>query len=252
MKRKSLIIGLVAAVLAAGSLEGCGQEVAEPTKAAVMEDGTQLVEKLEGSVPDFTEAELSDKETRVEYQELDGLGRATGMTAVLSKDSLKKKAEKPEGITTTGYHKVWYDSIPQINGNVGTYLFGHCHLLKSRLGGAKDDARNFFTGTYTLNSRNGMGQYEEMVIKCVKEGKCHVIYRVTPEYTGNNLVADGVTMEAMSMEDNGESLSFKVYVRNIQHGIHINYENGFSYAENRQTAAPVAETETKEPEEKEN
>lgn len=252
MKRKSVIIGLAATVLATGGLTGCGQAVTEPTETAVIEDSTQLVEELDDSVPDFTEAELSDTNERVDYGELDELGRATGMTAVLSKDSLKKKTEKPEGITTTGFHKVWYDSIPKANGNVGAYLFGHCHLLRSRLGGAKNDDRNFFTGTYALNSRSGMGQYEEMVVKCVKEGKCHVIYRVTPEYTGDNLVADGVTLEAMSMEDNGESLSFKVYVRNIQHGIHINYENGISYAENRQAAVPVAETQMQEPEEKEN
>ncbi|MGN0414826.1 MAG: hypothetical protein ACI4FX_04985 [Agathobacter sp.] len=115
MKRKSLIIGPAAAVLAAGSLEGCGQSVTEPTEAAITEDSTQLVEELDGSVPDFKEAELSDTEERVDYGELDELGRATGMTAVLSKDSLKKKTEKPEGITTTGYHKVWYDSIPKAN-----------------------------------------------------------------------------------------------------------------------------------------
>lgn len=233
MKRKQAVIYLVAAVLVAGSLSGiagCSRSEPEPTEYTSKENRTQLVEEMDDGVPAFTAEELSDTKCRVEYGELDDLGRATGMTAVLSKKSLTKKQEKPEGIATTGYHKVYYASIPKTNGDVGTYLFSHCHLLKSRLGGAGNDNRNFFTGTYSLNSRKGMGEYEAQVINCLKEGGIHVIYRVTPQYTADNLVADGVLMEGMSMEDNGERLSFKVYIRNIQHGIHINYENGTSYA----------------------
>lgn len=234
--RKRICISAIAVlfIASAGCLGGCtAKDVSISTEESEYTTEDSLVEKRNSGVPEFDQNMLAQQQDYVEYGELDEYGRATGMTAVLSEKSLRKKSEKtdPE-ITTTGYHKVWYDTIVTKTGDVGANLWQHCHLLKSRLGGASDDERNFFTGTYSLNVK-GMAPYEDEIIRYLElaESENHVLYRVTPVYEEDNLVASGVIMEALSMEDGGEGLCFHVYVRNIQHGIHIDYKTGFSYQE---------------------
>ncbi len=54
----------------------------------------------------------------------------------------------------------------------------------------------------------------------------HILYRVTPAFSGENLVASGVLMEAVSLEDGGEGLRFCVYCYNVQPGVVIDYLTG--------------------------
>lgn len=191
----------------------------------------ELVVERNGGIPEFDVGAVSPV-NRINYGETDALGRATGVTAVLSAEGMRKKTEKiSPDVMPPGYHRIWYDSIVTEDGKRGAYLWQRCHLLKSLMGGASDDERNFIAGTVALNYASGMAAYEQMVIEYLKHSGNHVIYRVTPVYEKNNAVACGIIMEAMSVEDNGEGLCYNVYVRNIQPGIGIDYATGVSYLE---------------------
>lgn len=195
-------------------------------------DENILVENRNDGMPVFAEQMLARTDNFISYRELDSLGRATGMIAILSAEGIREESEdiSPE-VVTTGFHVVWYDRIETRTGKNGAYLWRRCHLLKSKLGGSADDERNFITGTYALNYSPGMGAYETQIIKYLKSSGNHVLYRVTPVYEDDNLVASGVTLEAISLEDNGNGICFHVFIKNIQPGIHIDYETGFSYQE---------------------
>ena len=239
MQKKQLrhtSVGIVtAAAITAGIcfLTGCrapGADMVMETESG--SEKKELTEVQNGGIPDFDEHMFSVTENSVSYNSLDSLGRSTGMTAVLSADQLRDRKEViSPNVTTTGYHTVWYDNIKTRTGKKGAYLWQRCHLLKSRLGGSADDNRNFFTGTYALNYAPGMGEYESQIIHYLKSSKNHVLYRVTPVYEGDNLIASGVILEAASMEDHGAGLCFNIFIRNIQPGIHIDYSNGFSSQE---------------------
>lgn len=223
------------------------------TDNAMSETGVTgaFVEERNGNVPDFGVSDFdgntgnASMDHCVVYGELDEYSRSTGVSAYLSADMLQKSEKIEKDVTTSGMHTVYYDTITQTDGTKGAYLFRRCHLLKSVLGGAKDDVRNFFTGTYDLNYL-GMHTYEQMVIRYLKETKNHVMYQVTPVYTGENLIADGVVMQAYSVEDNGAGICFSVYIRNIQPGIRIDYATGFSYLERTGTIEKTEETEGEE------
>lgn len=244
LEKKNIIktVCIAAAVIAAsGSLSGCRKGNSDSTQAQfeyvhdnkedVEKDNKKIIEH-DGDIPNFTEEELKNTTNHVDYGNLDDLNRSTGMTAVISKKDLHRKTKRTKKhVESSGYHKVWYNEIPKKNGNLGANLFLHCSLLETRLGGSNNDDRNFFTGTYSMK-HNGMNEYEKKVIKFLKTSDNHVLYRVTPIYTDDNLIADGVQMEAMSMEDKGEGLCFNVFIKNEQQGIHINYKTGTSYKEN--------------------
>lgn len=223
------------------TLEGGTEAVEEDTYAdpqvtsndfsEIITENMEFITELDGNIPEFS-ASVQEwlYDAGVIYGGLDDYGRSTGIYAYLSADRLQKSEKIGADVTTSGLHTVYYDTIVQTDGTKGAYLFRRCHLLKSALGGAKDDARNFFTGTYDMNYR-GMNIYEQQVIHYLKETGNHVLYQVTPVYTGENLIPDGVVMQGYSEEDDGAGICFHVYIQNIQPGIHINYENGFSYLE---------------------
>ena len=71
--------------------------------------------------------------------------------------------------------------------------------------------------------------FENMVADYVNETDNHVLYRVTPVFEGDNLVASGVRIEAESVEDKGEGIQFHVYCYNVQPGITIDYATGDSW-----------------------
>ncbi len=121
----------------------------------------------------------------------------------------------------TGWHTVKYDQVE------GKYLYNRCHLIGYQLTGENANEKNLITGTRYLNVE-GMLPFENMVADYVKETGNHVLYRVTPIFTGDDLVADGVEMEALSMEDDGEGISFHIFAYNNQPGISINYATGDS------------------------
>lgn len=124
-------------------------------------------------------------------------------------------------IKPTGWHSVRYDCVE------GKYLYNRCHLIGYQLTAENANEKNLITGTRYMNVE-GMLPFENIVVDYIKETGNHVLYRVTPIFKDNNLVASGVQMEAKSVEDNGKGVLFNVYVYNNQPGIEINYLTGES------------------------
>ena len=124
-------------------------------------------------------------------------------------------------IKPSGWHTIKYDHID------GKYLYNRCHLIGYQLTGENAYEKNLITCTRSMNTK-GMLQFENMVTKYIKDTGNHVLYRVTPVFEGNNLVATGVEMEAYSVEDNGKGIKFNVFVYNIEDGIIIDYKTGDS------------------------
>mgnify|MGYP000467766200 CR=1 FL=1 len=112
----------------------------------------------------------------------------------------------------------------------GKYLYNRCHLIGYQLTAENANKNNLITGTRYLNV-DGMLLFENMVADYIKETNNHVLYRVTPIFTGDNLLADGVLMEAESVEDNGEGISYNVFCYNVQPGVKIDYATGDSSLE---------------------
>ena len=147
--------------------------------------------------PDFTEEEKTT-ESYEHYSDLDSLGRCGVAEANIGQDLMPTEKRGAIGqVKPTGWHTVKYDQVD------GKYLYNRCHLIGYQLTGENANEKNLITGTRYLNVE-GMLPFENMVADYIKETGNHVLYRVTPIFTGENLVADGVEMEALSMEDNGE------------------------------------------------
>ena len=129
-------------------------------------------------------------------------------------------------VKPTGWQTVKYDCVD------GKYLYNRCHLIGFQLTGENANKQNLITGTRYMNV-DGMLPFENMVADYVKETENHVLYRVTPFFEGENLVASGVQLEAKSVEDQGEGVCFNVYVYNCQPGVVIDYATGESRLEER-------------------
>ena len=173
--------------------------------------------KINGNKPFFTEEEITTKSYE-SYGELDGLGRCTVAIACIGRDLMPSEERGSiSSVTPSGWQSAKYD---------GQYLYNRCHLIGFQLTGENANDKNLITGTRFMNV-NGMLPFEDMVADHVKDTGYHVMYRVTPIYSSNNLVANGVLMEAYSVEDEGE-ISFCVYVYNNQPGIAIDYATGNS------------------------
>ena len=132
-----------------------------------------------------------------------------------------EKRESISSVKPSGWHSVKYDIVE------GKYLYNRSHLIGYQLTAENANDRNLITGTRYFNATL-MLPYENMVADYIKETNNHVLYRVTPVFEGNNLVATGVQMEAKSVEDNGEGIEFNVFVYNVQPGITIDYATGDS------------------------
>ena len=117
--------------------------------------------------------------------------------------------------------------VLSLSSKSGTLLYNRCHLIGHQLAGEDANEKNLITGTRYFNVE-GMLPFENIVADYVKETNNHVLYRVTPVYDGNDLVAKGVQMEAYSVEDDGEGVLFNVFVYNVQPGITIDYATGNS------------------------
>ncbi|MBR0366215.1 MAG: DNA/RNA non-specific endonuclease [Clostridia bacterium] len=157
-----------------------------------------------------------------DYSPLDRNGRCGRDFANLCTELMPTEARGDiSGIIPTGWHSVKYDSIS------GKYLYNRCHLIGRQLAGEDANAQNLITGTRYLNV-TGMLPFENMVADYVKETDNHVLYRATPCFDGEELVARGVEIEAMSLEDNGEDVCFNVVCFNVQPGIVIDYDTGDS------------------------
>lgn len=156
------------------------------------------------------------------YSKLDSLGRSGVAFANIGVDLMPAGERGSIGmIKPSGWHTVKYDIVD------GKYLYNRCHLIGYQLTGENANEKNLITCTRHMNSV-GMLKFENMVAEYIKKTNNHVLYRVTPIYEGNNLLAMGVQMEALSVEDNGNGIKFNVFVYNIQDGIDIDYKTGDS------------------------
>ncbi len=177
---------------------------------------------LDDNIPSFTVEELQQAPFEY-YSELDYLGRCGPATAMIGQELMPTEERGSIGqVKPTGWHTVKYDVVD------GKYLYNRCHLIGYQLTGENANEKNLMTGTRFLNVQ-GMLPFEDMVAEYIKYTGRHVLYRVTPIYEGENLLASGVQMEAMSVEDNGQGICFHVYVCNAQPGVIINYANGDSW-----------------------
>lgn len=190
---------------------------------------------LNDNEPDFAKSELTE-ESFENYSELDSLGRCGVAYACIGQDLMPtKKRESIGQVKPSGWQTVKYDIVD------GKYLYNRCHLIGFQLSGENANEKNLITGTRYMNV-DGMLPFENMVADYVKETNNHVLYRVTPLYDGDNLLADGVQMEAMSVEDGGEGVSYNVFVYNNQPGISIDYATGESSLAGKAPAAPEKQT----------
>lgn len=176
---------------------------------------------INNNQPTFSEQDLTDTSFEY-YSELDELGRCGIAIANVGKDIMPDKARGSIGqVKPTGWHSVKYDGVD------GKYLYNRCHLIGYQLSGENANERNLVTGTRYMNVE-GMLPFENMVADYVKESGNHVLYRVIPVYYKKELLVRGVQIEALSVEDKGEAISFNVFVYNVQPNIIINYQNGES------------------------
>lgn len=169
--------------------------------------------------PDFKDDELKNKSFE-KYSKLDSLGRCGAADAIIGKDIMPtEKRENISSVKPSGWQKI------RFNGIDGGSLYNRCHLIGFQLAGENANKKNLITGTRYLNVK-GMLPFENMICDYVKETNNHVRYRVTPIFVDDELVARGVQMEAISVEDKGKSIKFNIYCFNNQPGIEINYKDG--------------------------
>ena len=225
IKKRSLVLA-VALVLAMGNY---AVQKFQPEKDIVKTTLDQIPEYagepyviLNDNQPDFQDMESMSKVDYEEYSELDIYGRCGVAEAIISQATMPTEERGSIGqVKPSGWHTVKYDNVD------GKYLYNRCHLIGYQLAGENANVKNLITGTRYMNTE-GMLPFENMVDDYVEETNHHVMYRVTPIYEGNNLVASGVQMEAKSVEDGGKGLCFNVYVYNVQPGIEIDYATGES------------------------
>ncbi len=171
--------------------------------------------------PNFSE-ELFTSTSFENYSELDKLNRCGVALANLGIDLMPTEERSSIGmIKPSGWHTIKYEFIS------GKYLYNRCHLIGYQLTGENANEKNLITCTRQMNSIE-MLKWENKVANYIKETKNHVLYRVTPHFEGENLLASGVIIEAMSVEDRGKGIKFNVYIYNVQENIEIDYLTGES------------------------
>jgi DNA-entry nuclease len=176
-------------------------------------------------VPYFLDSDLSSRSYEI-YLPLDDLGRCTQAVANIGQDLMPtEERESIYEVKPTGWQSSLYDFVD------GQSLYNRCHLIGFQLTGENANENNLITGTRYMNVQ-GMLPYENETAKYIQETGNHVLYRVTPIFEGDNLVASGVLMEAQSVED--DALSFCVYCFNVQPGVIIDYATGDNYADDTQ------------------
>lgn len=177
---------------------------------------------LNNNMPLFSEYSTVEYEM---YSELDDLGRCGVAEANICPNLMPTEDRGEIGmIKPAGWHTIKYDCVD------GKYLYNRCHLIGFQLAGENANEKNLITGTRYLNVV-GMLPFENEIADYVHSTGNHVMYRVTPVYIGDNLLCDGVIMEALSVEDRGEGVCFNVFCYNVQPGVQINYATGESRAE---------------------
>lgn len=250
--KKSYGILLLSLLLLAPLYRQGGAEKKSEEPLAVLEARTDIAPfsgeisvVLNNNVPDFTPEEKENTTAFEYYSELDALGRCGAAFANICPELMPDQERGEIGqIRPSGWQLVKYDIVE------GKYLYNRCHLIGYQLAGENANEKNLITGTRYFNV-SGMLPLENEVADYVRLTGNHVLYRVTPVYRGDDLVAAGVRMEAYSVEDQGEGICFHVFVYNVQPGIEIDYatgesrlaeENGESVAEDSAGGIPAETT----------
>ena len=191
------------------------------TAADVPAFGGYPYAEVNGNIPFFTEDQYTTASYEY-YSPLDSLGRCGTAVACIGRDLMPTEDRGSiSSVKPSGWHSVSYDALGIDS------LYNRSHLIAFQLTGENANRENLITGTRFMN-QNGMTLFENMVADYVKETGNHVLYRVTPVFTGENPVADGVLMEARSVEDNGDGICYCVYLYNVQPGVEIDYATGES------------------------
>lgn len=189
--------------------------------ATIPDYSTSPYVMLDDNEPTFSQSELTTESFEY-YSELDELGRCGYAYACVGPETLPTEdRESISSVKPSGWHNEKYDE----DLVDGSWVYNRCHLIAYCLTAENANKQNLITGTRYFNVE-GMLPFETQVADYVKETGNHVLYRVTPIYEGENLVASGVQMEAVSVEDEGAGIQFNVYCYNVQPGITIDYATG--------------------------
>ena len=221
---EEIIQGEDVLAVASNAIGDFGKKKAESTKVSFSLDSIPEFKDepyviINNNKPEFDEKDFTTKSFE-RYSELDVLGRCGAAYANIGKDLMPTEQRGDIGmIKPTGWQYSKYDFID------GKYLFNRCHLIGFQLAGENANEKNLITGTRYLNV-DGMLPFENQIAEYVKKKNKHVLYRVTPIFKDKNLVASGVQMEAMSVEDRGKTICFNVYVYNNQPRVKIDYKTG--------------------------
>lgn len=186
-------------------------------------DGSSKFVYINNNIPYFTEEELSVTESYESYADLDSLGRCGVAISNIGVDLMPTEVRGEIGaVKPSGWHTIKYDIVD------GKYLYNRCHLIGYQLTGENANVKNLITCTRSTNV-GVMLEYENKVTSYIKKTHNHVLYRVTPMFYNNDLVAKGILMEGYSIEDKGLGIKFNVFLYNVEDGIEIDYLTGKSY-----------------------
>ncbi|MCR4839419.1 MAG: DNA/RNA non-specific endonuclease [Eubacterium sp.] len=203
--------------------KGKGEETPKEESRVPAFAGSPYVE-VNDNRPYFTEEEKA-AETFESYSEPDALGRCGTAYACIDRTLMPTEERGQIGsIRPSGWVQAKYEGIVDSSP---PYLYNRCHLIAYCLTAENANEKNLITGTRYLNTE-GMLPFEEKVAGYLDQNDHHVLYRVTPDYEGDELVARGVLIEAYSVEDKGQGICFCVYCYNVQPGIVIDYATGES------------------------
>ena len=182
------------------------------------------------NIPFFSKKDLVVRDLE-SYSKLDSLGRCGVAISCIGTETMPTEERKSIGdVRPSGWVMKKYDFVD------GKYLYNRCHLIGFQLAGENANDRNLITGTRSFNVQ-GMLPFENMVADYVDQTGAHVLYRVTPIFKGDELVARGVLMEARSIEDSGAGVCFNVFVYNVEPGVVINYATGDNHADKKHSSA---------------
>ena len=241
--QKIIELSIIVCILIIGYIATNTKNVNEINTTENAEQNQQIIFDL-NSIPEYTSSPyveinnnipyFKDEDYTTEaferYSEWDVLGRSGVAFANICKEIMPKEGEERGDISSvknlSGWVQKRYDNIIK-----DKYLYNRCHLIGWQLAGENANKKNLITGTRYLNTE-GMLPFENHVAEYVKSNQNnHVLYRVTPIFKDNNLLASGVEMEAWSVEDKGQKVCFNVYCYNVQPGIVIDYATGESHKE---------------------
>lgn len=227
-----VLLAVLLAILLSGCTQGIGKKALpdsgnqEPVPGFTLADvpayDGQPSVSINGGAPFFSEADLA-RGPFEQYSDLDSRGRCGQAFALIGPETMPTAPRGSVSVKPSGWQISKYGWID------GEYLFNRCHLIAYSLAGENDNPLNLITGTRNMNAQ-GMLPYEERVAAYVDRTGNHVLYRVTPYFEGDNLVASGVLMEAQSIEDEGAGINFCVWCYNVEPGVTIDYATGDNWA----------------------